>query len=188
MRRLVPAVLLVLAVTAPALAAPVDDVKSALLKLSHARAYHVSVSGARAVDVDVVKPDSVHVMAGAMEMISIGSGTWIKTNGSWMKLPTSGAGPMRGGGGFTAPVARAQSMAEHPDTMATVTDRGVATVDGETLHLYQVQANGDTKPMTLGVSSDGFPRSMETVDASGKTSRLKFTRYDDPTIVISAPT
>ncbi len=186
MRRLVPAALFVLALTAPAFAAPVDDVKSAMLKLARAHAYHVAIDGgSRAAELDFIKPDRVHMTSGPMEMVSIPPTTWVKVNGNWMKLNVpNGSGPMSAG---MSPVSRAQAIADHPETMVTVTDRGTTTVDGVLLHMYVVQQNGDAKPMTLGVGPDGYPRTIESTDASGKTSRVRFSQFDDPAIVIAAP-
>ncbi len=186
MRPLVPAALLILGLTAPASAAAVDDVKSAMLKLAQAHSYHVAIDGgSKVAEMDFIKPDRVHMMAGPMEMVHIGATTWIKVNGNWMKMNVPNGGPMSAG---MSPVTRAQAIADHPETMVTVTDRGTTMVDGVLLHMYLVQQNGDAKPMTLGVGPDGYPRTIETTDSSGKTSHVRFSHFDDPSIVIAAPT
>ncbi|HZO94910.1 MAG TPA: hypothetical protein VFB22_14295 [Candidatus Baltobacteraceae bacterium] len=184
--------LLAVVLPLPAFAAPADDVKAAMLKLAHAHAYHVTIAGGAGgggMEMDFVRPDRIHMTNGAMEMIRVGATMWVKVNGSWMQIPMQGGamGARGGPAAASASVSQAQALADHPEEIATVTDRGPKLVDGETLHVYDVQQSGSSGTLTIFVGADGFPHAMETVDKQGKVSHMRFSRFDDPAIAITPP-
>ena len=150
---------------APANANATDDVRSAFLKFAALRSYEMTFgSGARTATADFVQPDSMHMSAHGMEMIHIGTTTYMKMGGKWQKLPSSrGETPM--------------GMAERVRKLATeangvnATDLGMKSIGGETLHAYKMtQKDGTTGFCYIG--RDGLPHRLR-----GKTA--------DETVVIS---
>jgi|HubBroStandDraft_1064217.scaffolds.fasta_scaffold37101_2 hypothetical protein len=179
MRRFLVVSVLVSALTAPALAAPVDDVKNALIGFGRLTSYHMTMDvGGQHMEGDVVVPGKMHLMMGEMEMVHIGSNTWMKVQGHWMQIP-GGAGQ---GPGFTGALSHAQTLSAHSSDV-TVTDLGVKSVDGESLHAYGVKNPGDPQPSTIYVGGDGHVHRIDSVDDKGKVSTIRFSRFNVPVAI-----
>ncbi|HEY0393171.1 MAG TPA: hypothetical protein VGD01_01625 [Candidatus Elarobacter sp.] len=152
-------------VAAPADASATDDVRAAMLKFAALRSYEMTFgSGARTATADFVNPDSMHMSSQGMELIHIGTTTYMKMGGKWQKLPSSrGETPM----GMADRVRKMASKANG----VTATDLGMKSVGGETLHAYKMtQSDGTTGTCYIG--RDGLPHRLQ-----GKSA--------DETVVIS---
>ncbi|HTW85934.1 MAG TPA: hypothetical protein VMD91_17825 [Candidatus Sulfotelmatobacter sp.] len=174
--RILIAPVLVLALAGPAFASPTDDVRVALMKLSQATSYHMDISaGGKTMQVDIVQPGKMHITMGPTQMIRVGDATWVFVNGHWMTIPAMAAG--RAGDAFAAAGAP-QQLTAHA-TRIEVTDLGMKTVDGETLHAYGVtDPDQPQHPSTVYVGGDGLVHRMESVDASGRTDAIKFSGFN----------
>ncbi|HEY0614161.1 MAG TPA: hypothetical protein VGC96_05955 [Candidatus Elarobacter sp.] len=156
---------LVTLAAAPASANATDDVRAAMLRFAGLSSYEMTFgSGGRTAVADFVNPNSMHMSSEGMELIHIGTTTYMKMGGKWQKLPSSrGEVPM--------------GMAERVRKMATeakgvsATDLGMKSVGGESLHAYKMtQSDGTTGICYIG--RDGLPHRLQ-----GKTA--------DETVVIS---
>jgi len=157
MRRFLVVSFLVPALTTAALAAPIDDVKNALIGFGHLTSY---------------------LMMGEMEMVHIGANTWMKVQGHWMQMP-GGAGQ---GPGFTGALSHAQTLSAHTSDV-TVTDLGVKSVDGQTFHAYGVKNPGDPQPSTIYVGGDGYVHRIDSADDKGRVSTIRFSRFNVPVAI-----
>lgn len=161
---------LVFLAAVPASASPNDDVRAAMLKLAGASSYQMTFTTARgSATADFVKPNSMHMRGQGMEMISVGSTTYMKLGPKgWQKFPGSTAeGP-----GELANKARA--MASDPKGIGA-TDLGMKTVGGETLHAYKITQKDGTAS-TLYIGRDGYPR---RIDGRGDNGSVQFSKFNE---------
>ena len=153
----------------PAYASPADDVRAAAIKFAALSSYQMSFGkGARSGTLDVVKPDSMHMQSGSTEMIRIGSTTYVKTGPrGWMKLAAMPA---------TGPAAMAdqvRSLARDAKE-GSVTDLGMKSIDGETLHAYRTTTKSG-KQSTIFVGSDGL---IHRIAGTSMDSNIRFGKFN----------
>ena len=179
---IVLAAILVTASSAPALATPADDVKNAFVNFAQLSAYHLTLdANGKHGEGDVVAPDKMQLTIGPTTIVRIGTNTWVQVGGHWMQLQAAGDQMSRMTGGLS----EAQSIAANPKDV-TVTDLGMKTVDGETVHAYSVQSKGKSTPSTVYVGSDGRVHGVDTTDSQGKISTVRFSKFNE-TITIAPP-
>jgi len=164
----------------PALATPADDVTNALAGFAGLTSYHFTVeaSGKHA-EGDWVAPDKMQMSMPPMQMIHIGTTTWVLAGGHWMQLQADPSSGMTGG------LSEMRTMSANPKDV-TVTDLGPKTVDGETMHAYSVVGKGETTPAVIYVGSDGRVHRIEKTSAQGKTSIMTFSKFNQP-VTIAPP-
>ncbi len=181
MRRfLIATAALVLASATSAFATPSDDVANAFMGLGTATSYHLAIQTSRGqtMDIDVAKPNKMHMTMAQMEMISIAGGTYVKVNGNWMKLPAPMPQMQSAAFGYV------QALSNTKPSDVTVDDLGSKSVDGGTYHAYKVTAK-DGKPATLYVDGSGVIARCDVIDQSG-TSIVRFSKFNAP-VSIEAP-
>jgi hypothetical protein len=179
----VGAFVLAASLTAPAFATPTDDVKNALIALGQATSYHMVIeSNGKSGEGDWVAPDKMDMTFGTTEIIRIGTTSWVHVQGHWMQVPAAAAGSM--GAGMNSGITSAQGMASNAKDV-TVTDLGMKTVGGVSLHAYSVVQKGESSPQIVYVGSDGRVARIEHATSSG-TSSITFSKFNQPA-TISAP-
>jgi hypothetical protein len=179
MKRLFLALVLLVAVAAPAAADPKGDIIAAALNLSKATSYHMNItSQGHTVDIDFVPPGKMHMMAGPMEAITIPPATWVKFNGSWHQFTFPGVDRMTSL--VQGTISGVKSASSSPDDVS-VTDLGMKTVEGTPLHAYTVQNKSNTTVSTVYLDTNGMLTRVETGDAVAK-----FTNFNAP-ITIEPP-
>lgn len=154
-----------------------DAVRNAFVAFSHATSYHVNVQAqGKTVNGDVVPPDKYHFIVPPTELIVIGSYTYVKLNGAWRQFNAAGFA------GFTAPLDRVKAMTASPDSVK-VTDLGMKTVDGQSLHAYSVLSAGNNGASTVYIDGGGLPVRVDS--SSGEI--VRFSQFNSPAITIVAP-
>jgi hypothetical protein len=178
--RLLATVALVALAFAPAMADPTGDVKGALIALAGASSYHVTMTTAsgQTVTADFVKPAKIHVVAGPMELIEIGTTTYVKMSSTWHQFSFPGIEHMMG------PLSNAQQLVKSHDDIV-VTDLGPKSVDGTVLHAYGVKPGSSAKAVTMYLDASG---SLVRIDAAGPggTNVVRFSNVNVP-VTIDAP-
>ena len=116
---------------------------------------------------DYVRPSSTHLTMPRVEMISIGTATYMRPIGqSWMKVPTMPGEEPRD------PAEQMRALARNPQG-GTVTDLGMRSVGGETLHAYRLRENGSES--TLYIGADGYPHRLES---GASTNTVTFSKFN----------
>ena len=175
------------------LPAPLQNAGQAMqgLKSYHfAATTEMGATGTTSVEGDVIPPDKISMtsttdMAGQKfetRIIMIGATTWTNVGGQWTKAE-----------GMPAPM-NPTSMAGSMEGVTAAEDLGETTLDGKVVHhiRYTVD-NAGTGPVTSEAWIDKETNYIvqiqtEADTAAGKTSTtMKFSRFDDPTIVIEEP-
>jgi hypothetical protein len=154
---------------APACASPTDDVRAAMLKFAALSSYQLTFGGAgRTGTIDVVKPDAMHFRSQGMEMVRLGSMTYLKAGPQgWTKMrDTSGSGPMQ-------LAAKARDMAKQANGISAATDLGMKNVGGEMLHAYEMKQS-DGKKTTIYIGRDGMVHRLDSGSADGTVQFGKF--------------
>jgi hypothetical protein len=154
----------------PAYANATDDVRAAMLKFAALSSYEMTFnSRGRTSTLDVVNPRSIHMSSEGMEMIDIGTATYMKMGGKWQKLPSS-----RGSSGMGF------SMGDRIRTMmnkangVTATDLGMRPMGGEVLHAYKMrQSDGTTGTVYIG--RDGLPHRFQ---GSGRDENVTLSKFN----------
>jgi outer membrane lipoprotein-sorting protein len=175
---------LVLALTAPALADATADATKALIGFGRLSSYHMSMSTptGQTLEIDVVNPNKMHFTTGSMQMIRIDDNSWVYVNGRWMAVPAMAAGQMsQMAGGAMA----ARTLSDHAQHV-TVTDLGAKSVGGETLHAYGVKDPDTATTSTIYVGADGYVHQMDVVDGRGRTSTIHISQFNQK-IAIDPP-
>jgi hypothetical protein len=151
---------------APASANPTDDVRAAMLRFAALSSYEMTFgTGARSGTVDFVKPNSMHMTMGPMEMISVGETAYVKQgSGGWMKIRN------------TAPVGPAEMANRIRDyavkvNTLTATDLGMKNVGGESLHAYRVTSK-DGSPANVYIGRDGLPHRFDSSSNGNNVVRI----------------
>lgn len=180
MRRLFIAAAVVLASATGALATPTDDIGNAFIALGAATSYHIAIQArGQAMDIDMVKPNKMHMTNGQMEMISIAGAAYVKANGNWMKLPAAMPQQMQNAGfGYV------QTLADSKPNDVAVEDLGAKSVDGATYHAYKVTPK-DGKVSNVYLDGSGVIARCDVTDQTG-TSIIRFSKFNAP-ISIDAP-
>jgi hypothetical protein len=145
----VVAALVVLA-SAPATANPTDDVRAAMLRLAGLSSYRMTFATPRlSGTMDFVKPNAARVRIRGVELVRIGSTTYLKAGSrAWTKVPDPIAAAMVN----ALDSARVQAT---QDSGFSASDLGVKKVGGEILHAYHTTQRDGTNSIVF-VARDGF--------------------------------
>jgi hypothetical protein len=177
MKRLLGALVLSLALIAPAAATPLSDVSNAMMALGQAKTFHIALtSHGQSAEVDIVQPGKAHLTYGPFEVITIGGTTYAKIGGGWRQYAIPGIGRITGL--YESAIRRAS----HPTAEMTVVDLGSKTIDGVVLHAYTFKHKDESVPTTLYLDGKGLPARVETEDGS----LIRFSDINGP-ITIDAP-
>ena len=118
----------------------------------------------------IQKPDRIHVIEPKIEMIGIGSKSWMRLNGgAWQSTPVALGG--------LASMDPSQFM-KTKGTL-TCTDAGMGMWHGQPAHIYKTTSSGSKAGpghATMYVGTDGFVRHVEfqTAKVSGSEDLSKF--------------
>ena len=168
------------------LSSPEDEMKASMDKFLKAKSFHavMDMQGAQpmAIEMDFVAPDRYRMKMPMGTQVVIGDTMHMQANGRSMKVPlpegtlTQWRDPLR--------------IEEHKAGMS-VESLGNDTVDGQPAKKYLVR-HAEPKPseFTFWIDGDGLPLQLVSQgEAQGKpySMTLRYSRYDDPTIVIDAP-
>jgi hypothetical protein len=148
-----------------------------------AKSFHATMqSTGQTVELDVVRPDKMHIVAagGSMEMISISGNTYVKRGGSWMTMPAIGAMANL----LTAPLSQLRTYTSAPKDDLRVSDLGNVIVNGVPTHGYAVGDVDHPKNANIYVGSDGMIYQMTSNASHGGS--ITITKYNAP-ITIAAP-
>jgi len=165
---------------------PEDEMKASMDKFLKARSFHavMDMQGARsmAIEMDFVAPDRYRMKMPMGTQVVIGDTMYMQVEGRSMKMPlpagtlTQWRDPLR--------------IEEHKAGMS-VESLGTDTVDGQPTKKYLVK-HTEPKPseFTFWIDGDGLPLQLVGQgESQGKpySMTLRYSRYDDPGIVIDAP-
>lgn len=173
------------------LSSPEDEMKASMDKFLKARSFHavMDMQGAQpmAIEMDFVAPDRYRMKMPTGTQVVIGDTMHMQANGRWMKMPlppgtlTQWRDPLK--------------IEEHKAGMS-VESLGNDSIDGQSAKKYLVR-HTEPKPsqpqsseFTFWIGGDGLPLQLVSQgEAQGKpySMTLRYSRYDDPGIVIDAP-
>lgn len=163
---------LVMVVARPALAdsSCTSIVKSVFAANSYAATMSIHGKTDLQATTEIQKPDRVHVIEPKMEMIGIGSKSWMRLNGgAWHSLPVSVGG------------LASMDPSEFAKTKGAMTcaDAGMGAWHGQPTHIYKMTSSSSktgTGHATMYVGTDGFVRHVEfqTAKISGSEDFSKF--------------
>lgn len=176
--------------TAPACAAPKDELHAAFAKLIAARSFHAEVTdvrkNTRLTSMDFVAPDRYRIKtaAGPTQLV-IADTVYMDMDGQLMKIPVPGVAKMIAqyrDPQFVQDIERGMQVTALPDE----------NVDGAPAKVY---AYAVTRPVKADARawispSSGLPIQIETSGSfMGKaaTTRVRYSRFDDPAIHIDMP-
>lgn len=168
------------------LSRPEDEVKASMDKFLKARSFHavMDMQGAQSmvIEMDFVAPDRYRMKMPLGTQVIIGDTMHMQAQGRTMKMPlpegtlTQWRDPLK--------------IAEHKAGMS-VEALGDENIDGQAAKKYLIK-HAEPKPseFTFWVGNDGLPlRLASQGEAQGKpySMILRYSRFDDPGIVIDAP-
>jgi hypothetical protein len=168
------------------LSTPEDEMKASMDKFLKARSFHavMDMQGAQnmAMEMDFVAPDRYRMKMPMGTQVIIGDTMHMQVEGRSMKMPlpkgtlTQWRDPLR---------------IEENKAGMSVESLGNDTVDGQPAKKYLVK-HTEPKPseFTFWIDGDGLPLQLVSQgEAQGKpySMTLRYSRFDDPTIVIDAP-
>jgi hypothetical protein len=154
----------------------VTDLENAFAKLAAVKSYRASLATPKgpAIKTEVVNPDRSRTVMGDMEVIAIGTTTYMKIGGTWQKsTPPPGAKP-------DAPFS--QRYAAGPG--AVVHDLGMNTVGGTSLHAYSVQKDASAPLVTVYVGPDGSIAEIDAPDLRGSMV-MRFSDFNAPISIVA---
>ena len=168
------------------LSSPEDEMKASMDKFLKARSFHavMDMQGARSmvIEMDFVAPDRYRMKMPAGTQVIIGDTMYMQVEGRSMKMPlpkgtlSQWRDPLR--------------IEEHKAGMS-VESLGNDTVDGQPAKKYLAR-HTEPKPseFTFWVGGDGLPLQLVSQgESQGKpySMTLRYSRYNDPSIVIDSP-
>jgi hypothetical protein len=168
------------------LSSPEDEMKASMDRFLKAKSFHavMDMQGARsmAIEMDFVAPDRYRMKMPTGTQVVIGDTMYMQADGRSMKAPlppgtlTQWRDPLR--------------IEEHKAGMS-VESLGNDSVDGQPAKKYLVR-HTEPKPseFTFWIGGDGLPLQLVSQgESQGKlySMTLRYSRYDDPSIVIDAP-
>jgi hypothetical protein len=168
------------------LSSPEDEMKASMDKFLKARSFHavMDMQGAQnmAMEMDFVAPDRYRMKMPMGTQVIIGDTMHMQANGRSMKMPL----PKGALAQWRDPLRIEESKAG-----MSVESLGDDTVDGKPAKKYLVR-HTEPKPseFTFWIDGDGLPLQLVSQgEAQGKpySMTLRYTRFDDPSIVIDAP-
>lgn len=177
-------VLLLVAISAPASASPRDDVIQATSRLAGASSYVIHIEAAQAgtsgkIEMHHVAPDRYRmVIAGGPTQTIIGNQVYMEIGGRTMRVPLPAG---------TLDKMRDQAHIRETQENARIDSLGNDVVDGKPAEKYRiVHADQPDTEVTLWVGADGLPLQMR-VDGEGGPATMRYSRINDPSVVINAP-
>lgn len=172
------------------LSSPKDDIKAAMDRFLQVKSFHATMSmtgtaipgGSMTTEMDFVAPDRYRMQMPMGTQVIIGDTMHISGQGRSMKVPMPK--------GTLSQWRDPAKLAENQATLS-VESQGSDTVDGVAAHKYLVR-NTQPKPsdVTMWIGDDGLPLQIQhSSSADGKTmdAKIRYTRYDDPSIRIDPP-
>ncbi|MEO8364973.1 MAG: hypothetical protein ABI538_02080 [Pseudoxanthomonas sp.] len=168
------------------LASPEDDVKASMYKLLKIRTYHAVriMEGARGMnsEVDFVAPDRFRMKMPVGTQVIIGDTMYMQASGKTMKVPLPKG---------TLSQWRDPLKIEESQAGMSVEALGSDSVEGQAAKKYVVR-HTQPKPgeFTYWIGDNGLPLQLvQQGEAQGKpyTMTMRYSRFDDPAIVIDAP-
>jgi hypothetical protein len=161
-------------------AASSSEIQAFASALAKVKSFRATITSAGAITqdgtVEVLVPDKFHITSGQLELISIGSDAWVKSNGTWLKAPA--------GAPVTAFFQPNQLSALAASIQAgQVTKGGTDTVNGKKCQLYTTNSSdGSVQEFCV---ADNLPLRIATTNGPSKTT-IVFTEIDKP-VDIKAP-
>jgi len=146
----------------PAFAAPADDVRAAFTKFNALNSFEATVggkSGKQTVTLDIVKPNSAHITGNGMELVRIGTTTYMHMGGAWRKM-SAGVSDIYGSFNISN---RLPDVGK--DT--TATDLGMKSMGGQMFHAYKIVDKNGTS--TVYVGADGLPHVIDNAAGTHMT-------------------
>lgn len=177
---------LLLAVAAvPATAAPRDDVIQATSRLAGASSYVIHVDSPQAgmagsMELQYVAPDRYRMMipGGPVQTI-IGNQAYMEIAGRTMRVPLP-AGSLD--------KMRDQARISETQDNARIESLGSDMLDGKPTTKYRIVHAGQREAEALlWVDGKGWPLQMQVDGDDGATTTMRYSRFNDPTLVIAAP-
>ncbi|MGB8267422.1 MAG: hypothetical protein WCE44_13925 [Candidatus Velthaea sp.] len=149
-----------------------------------ATSFHVrSEAYGHEVNIDFVKPGKLHAVTGGgkLEIIRIDGDTYVKRDSAWHKFSFPGLD------GILDPVAKINEyVTAHRETL-TVTDVGLTTIDGASLHGYSVlRENVHKSPTIIYVGADNLIHEVTQHTRFG-TVTVTVSNYNAPITIIAPP-
>lgn len=167
-----------------ATASPRDDVVQATSRLAAADSYVIHVDTPQAgaagqIEMQYVAPDRYRmVIPGAPAQTIIGNQVYMEMAGRTMRVPL----PAR-----TLDQMRSQAHIRETQDNARIEAAGSEVLDGIPAAKYLiVHPDQPDAEVTLWVNGDGWPLQMR-VDGSDGQVTMRYSRFNDPTLVIQAP-
>lgn len=163
---------------APAAANTTTDMVQMQKAFSAVKSFHCDMRtpDGKAITLDYITPDKFHeTLSNGMEMIRIGSDTWMKRDGNWMKLPIempqmhAMMDQLRNGG-----------LKHDASKNYTIDDLGMGAVAGVTAHHYRITdtSDGDKAPVNMWVGTDHLPVQVEVSTPHGPMT-VTYSHYND---------
>jgi hypothetical protein len=146
------------------------------LGLHSYRTTMTTAAGAQTV-VDLVVPDRFHVSGKNMEMISVGSRTW-------MRIGNAGWNPMPGAGMNTAAIfATARQQMDVNKAGNSCVDAGLGSYGGRPAHVFNFSRSGasGTSSGKVYVFADGYVHHLETTSPHG-TIEVDFSKFNSVSV------
>jgi hypothetical protein len=173
MKRSIVVAALVALTAAPALADANGDVRAAMLKFAGLKSYEMAVgSGARAMTMDIVRPDGMLMSSGGMQMVRIGTTMYMKMPGQsrWTKTSST-----RGGSPGTQMADKIRTMATEANNFSA-RDLGMKNADGQSMHAYEVTQKDGPKSVVY-IGPDGLIRRLDPKNGS-QTDPIRFSKFN----------
>ena len=173
------------------LSSPEEEMKASMDKFLKAKSFHavMDMQGARsmAIEMDFVAPDRYRMEMPTGTQVVIGDTMYMQIKGRSMKMPLPA--------GTLAQWRDPLKIEEHKAGMS-VESLGNDNVDGQPAKKYRVRhsepqsSQPQSRELTFWIGSDGLPlQLLSHGESQGKpySMTLRYSRYDDPSIVIDAP-
>jgi|SRR5690554_1622104 len=178
------ATLLLAAVVGTASATPRDDVMKATSRLASATSYVIHIDNPQAgeagqMELQHVAPDRYRmVIPGGPTQTIIGNQVHMEIAGRTMRVPLPAG---------TLDQMQDQARIRETQENASIELLGSDMLDGEQATKYRiVHADQPDTDAVLWVGSNGWPLQMR-VDTGEGPATMRYSRFNDPTLVISAP-
>jgi hypothetical protein len=125
---------------------------------------------------DIVRPDSIHLVTSGHEFIRIGTDMYVKSGGSWQKLPPMPAGMM---GHMSGGMVMGPSTPTAPTSDAHFSKLPDADDGGGAAHVWKVTHDNEKSTETWYVRiADGKTHRIDETSAAGSTTTLHVDSYN----------
>lgn len=168
------------------LSRPEDEVKASMDRFMQARTFHavMNMQGARAMtnEMDFVAPDRYRMKMQAGTQVIIGDTMYLQVDGRATRVPL----PKGTLSQWRDPL----KLAEHKGGLV-VQSLSDEDIDGVTARKYLVKNSAaPAAEFTMWIDAEGLPLQLQQhgqSQGSPYTMTLRYSRFDDPSIVITAP-